>query len=121
MLPATLEYFNKQKTGKYGLHGWCRACFKEYNAGRQQRHNASRNAQRHAFQKRFGINYEKLHVFIRMHKHRTNICVRCHAVGNTQFANISGEYKKDINDYEELCIACHHREDKRRPYSFKPE
>ena len=32
----------------------------------------------------------------------------------TEFANISGEYKRDINDYVELCIACHKRYDAKK-------
>lgn len=28
--PATLEYFNAQKGGKYGLSSWCKTCIKAY-------------------------------------------------------------------------------------------
>lgn len=29
-LPATSEYFHKQKNGKYGLKPWCKVCTNEY-------------------------------------------------------------------------------------------
>lgn len=35
------------------------------------------------------------------------ICENCKQSKKTQWANISGEYKRELNDWAELCAACH--------------
>lgn len=40
--PATNEYFNKHKGGKYGLRAKCRSCYKIYNQNMYQKHQDKR-------------------------------------------------------------------------------
>lgn len=64
------------------------------------------------------VGYDALHDWVNRYKERTGICEECgHCpvrkdgkVG-THFANISGEYLRDVDDYVELCPSCHKRMD----------
>ena len=48
-----------------------------------------------------------LHNWIRRHKPKPEFCEYCKKVPAFDLANISGEYKRDINDFEWLCRSCH--------------
>ena len=58
------------------------------------------------------VGYVCLHNWIRRRKPKPNRCQKC---GNMreylELANISGEYRRDINDYEYLCVICHKEKD----------
>lgn len=66
-----------------------------------------------------GYGYTAIHKWLSYHYTKTGICKRCgkntkidpkkkfRKQPRTQWANISGKYLRDINDYEELCISCH--------------
>lgn len=51
--------------------------------------------------------YQAIHIWIRKHLKRKGECARCNRHGYTEFANISGEYLRDVDDYIELCRTCH--------------
>src|SRR4051812_42555426 len=54
--------------------------------------------------------YSAIHMWLKIHKQKTGVCENCGEAGKsgkTQFANISGEYKRDTDDYAELCPSCH--------------
>ncbi len=54
------------------------------------------------------VGYNALHSWIRKHKPNSNICECCNKkTKKLGCANTSGEYKRDINDYEWLCYKCH--------------
>jgi hypothetical protein len=54
-----------------------------------------------------------LHVWIKRHKPKPQFCECCKTNPPYDLANISGEYKRDINDFEWLCRRCHMHKDKR--------
>lgn len=54
-----------------------------------------------------GVGYFALHEWVRANKERTEICTECGKKGKTDFANVSGEYQRDVEDYVELCRSCH--------------
>jgi hypothetical protein len=58
--------------------------------------------------------YKNLHRWVRYHLGRPKLCKNCGDTSNRvyQWANISGEYKRDLNDWERLCVPCHYRKDK---------
>ncbi len=71
--------------------------------------------------------YLALHKRIHRTKDRTGVCSTCNGnVGfgksGTHWANISGEYLNDSDDFVELCIPCHRRMDaeRRRAEKFSP-
>jgi hypothetical protein len=47
--PATLEYFPPQKTGKYGLHAWCRLCVKAYQEQYRANHKSGKREYNHQY------------------------------------------------------------------------
>lgn len=66
------------------------------------------------------VGYIGLHIWLRRHKTRTGVCERCGATPSpmkgmsvgTDFANKSGEYRRDVDDFWELCQVCHARVDR---------
>lgn len=67
------------------------------------------------------VGYVGLHDWMSKNKPRTGICEHCGDVPTvrgrtvgTEFANVSGEYRRDITDFIELCIPCHRKFDSPR-------
>ena len=54
-----------------------------------------------------------LHVWIRKNKPKPILCESCKEKPPRDVANISKEYKRDINDFKWLCKKCHQKYDKR--------
>ena len=52
-----------------------------------------------------------LHEWIKNHKPKPDFCEECNKVKPFDLSNISGEYKRDINDFRWLCRSCHMKED----------
>lgn len=59
------------------------------------------------------VGYTALHGWIRKHKLKPEFCEECSKVPPYDLANISGEYKRDINDFRWLCRRCHMKNDGR--------
>lgn len=58
------------------------------------------------------VSYTNLHTWVRRHKPKPEVCERCGKKQDyLEASNISGEYKRDINDYEYLCVKCHKAKD----------
>lgn len=53
------------------------------------------------------------HRWIRDRKPKPALCVRCNERKPFDLANISGTYKRDVDDYEWLCRKCHMVDDNR--------
>lgn len=52
-----------------------------------------------------------LHEWVRNHKPKPEFCEECKKAKPYDLANISGEYKRDINDFKWLCRSCHMKMD----------
>lgn len=63
------------------------------------------------------VRYGALHQWIRRHKPKSEICENCGKTNKLDAANISGEYKRDVNDFKWLCRKCHLTKDGRL-YNF---
>ena len=59
------------------------------------------------------VGYNTLHEWIRRHKKKRILCECCNIQNSFDLANISGDYKRDINDFEWLCRSCHMKKDGR--------
>ena len=57
------------------------------------------------------VGYGGLHLWINRHKPESKVCEHCERNLPLEAANISGEYKRDINDYVWLCHFCHRQFD----------
>ena len=48
-----------------------------------------------------------LHAWVRRHKPKSMFCEKCKIRKPQDLANISENYKRDVNDFEWLCRSCH--------------
>lgn len=54
------------------------------------------------------VSYTNLHVWVRKYKPKPEKCEECgERKEHLELSNISGEYKRDIDDFEWLCRSCH--------------
>lgn len=53
------------------------------------------------------ITYRSLHSWIQDNKPKKKFCESCNKRKKLELANISGKYKRDINDYKWECHRCH--------------
>ena len=56
--------------------------------------------------------YSAIHKWVARNKPKPKYCSKCGKKGRLELANISGKYKREINDYKWLCIKCHRDMDK---------
>jgi hypothetical protein len=103
------------KCGNLTTTGRCKSCSNKNRAGkyhqRQQKWNEESKAKIRG-EKNSQWNGENatlpnIHRFIERRKPRPEKCVRCNEGSAIDLANISGEYTRNINDYEWLCRRCH--------------
>ena len=80
-------------------------CVKEHNIGENNYHFKGEK-----------VGYFGVHAWVRVRKPKPELCEKCKIKPAIDLANISGEYKRDINDYEYLCQRCHRIKDA-KPYS----
>ena|SRR3990167_2183800 len=62
------------------------------------------------------VGYSALHDYISYYKGQPKFCEGCgtETAGRYEWANISGEYRRDLDDYLRLCKKCHFKYDKRK-------
>jgi len=70
-----------------------------------------RRGKEHPAWKGDDVKYGSLHDWIRNHKPKPEFCEICNKYSPYDMANISGLYKRDINDFEWLCRKCHSKFD----------
>ena len=79
--------------------------------------NKSRTSNKNPTWKGDKVRYKALHHWVRRHKPKSEVCECCDQKPTSKrgldLANISQQYKRDINDYEWLCRKCHMTKDKR--------
>ena len=55
--------------------------------------------------------YRVIHHWVQKNKGKAIVCVECGSTRFVQWANISGKYMRDLNDYKSLCKSCHNKFD----------
>lgn len=62
------------------------------------------------------VGYHVLHRWVQKHKGKPSFCNHCLSTSEKRYewANISGEYKRDLDDWTRLCRSCHIKYDKER-------
>lgn len=53
------------------------------------------------------VGYSAVHSWIYRKLGKASECSNCHTKIDIQWANISGEYKRRVCDWKQLCIVCH--------------
>ena len=64
------------------------------------------------------IKYGSLHDWVASKLGKPKKCSKCgfdHPNARYQWSNISGKYKRELNDWERLCVGCHREKDKNKP------
>lgn len=59
------------------------------------------------------VSYRALHDWVRSRKPKPDVCADCKTAPPRDLANISQQYRRDINDFEWLCRKCHMTKDGR--------
>lgn len=59
------------------------------------------------------VGYSSLHEWVRIRKPKTKFCMHCKIRPPHDLANISGNYERNIYDFEWLCRKCHMKSDGR--------
>ena len=57
------------------------------------------------------VHYKRLHRWLAQSKVKPDKCEKCGADGPLDWANISHEYRRDLNDWMALCRLCHRNHD----------
>ena len=58
--------------------------------------------------------YSAIHKWLNVHYEKTGVCGHCNRNSRTDYANVSGECRRDRCDYLELCRSCHELYDNRK-------
>lgn len=59
------------------------------------------------------VSYGQLHQWVKRNKEKKENCEICGEHKTTELANVSGKYKRNINDYQWTCRFCHMESDGR--------
>lgn len=70
--------------------------------------------EKHILWKGDRVSYSGIHHWLKRHLGKARWCTWCFSMQNVQWANISHEYKRDLNDYFQLCVKCHKKYDQGR-------
>jgi hypothetical protein len=69
--------------------------------------------------------YSAIHKWLSRNRPKTGTCQDCGVEGRTEFANVSGEYRRSMDDYVEVCRPCHRKRDStgmcRKGHAFTPD
>lgn len=57
--------------------------------------------------------YDALHTWVYRHKGRPNKCEHCGTTEKRKYhwVNLSGKYKRNLDDWIRLCVSCHKKMD----------
>ena len=80
---------------------------------RNKKISQSKLSEKNPMWKGNNVGYQALHNWIKRRKPKPNLCEECKENKPSDLANVSGEYKRDINDFEWLCRRCHMKKDGR--------
>jgi hypothetical protein len=86
---------------------------KKHNMQSKIKQKLTKQGSKNPMWKGNNVKYRALHSWIEKNKIKPSMCIRCKKNKPYDLANISGEYKRDVNDYEWLCRKCHMQEDGR--------
>lgn len=85
----------------------------EYRKKLSEAHIGIQAEDKHPLWKGQGAGYGSLHIWVSKHLGKPSKCEHCNTTTAKRFewANVSGEYYRDLNDWIRLCKKCHHKFD----------
>ena len=115
--PHWLEIQNGAKYCSYKCYWESKIGKKPWNKGLKGTQDANSGSFGHSETKWKGTlkEYKKLHHWVGSYLGKPEVCSNCGQVKigkDIHWANKSGKYKKDINDWIRLCAKCHYKFDK---------
>jgi len=111
--------FHEHPRGTLGKHIWSNKQHPKGMSGKKHSKKAKDKIGKANLGERNGMwkgdNVKKLglHLWVRRNKPKSFLCEECQKKEPYDLANISGKYKRDINDFEWLCRSCHMLKDGR--------
>jgi len=57
------------------------------------------------------VGYAGMHKWVQRHKGKAMGCVNCNKIGKSQWANVDGQYQRNLDDYVPMCSSCHKKYD----------
>lgn len=107
----TLEQFSK------GMPKETRRKIGNAHRGRKQSEDWIRKRilrdEKHGNWKGDDVGLYALHVWVKRRKPKPQLCECCYEVPPYDLANISGDYRRDVDDFEWICRHCHMKKDGR--------
>jgi hypothetical protein len=99
----------------------CQVCGKLFIVKRYRQNTANYCSQKCSHKGRLLpdnlIDYNSLHKWVVRHLGAPKRCSKCNFMSNNsrqfQWSNISHEYKRDLSDWQRLCVRCHHLYDRK--------
>jgi hypothetical protein len=90
-----------------------------WNKNKKQQYNSG---EKHYRWKGDDVSYDAIHDWVEKKKGKASFCSFNpeHTAKNFNWANISGSYLRDIDDYASLCPICHNQYDAIRRGYFTP-
>ncbi len=58
------------------------------------------------------VSYFALHGWVARNKEKAGRCTDCGVYSDTVWANTNYEYRRNLDDFVELCVKCHHEKDR---------
>lgn len=121
------EYYTTEQSGKYcSRKCWVREAVKNLGkrfTGRKHKPETiakmkkAQIGRKHWHWVGAKVNYQSLHAWIERHKGKPKKCEHCGTTSKKakyDWANKSGKYKRDLNDFIRLCKPCHRKFDAKR-------
>lgn len=103
----------------------CKPCANINRTGKYKHSNINKLGAKNPMWKGDDVKKAALHDWIEDHKPRVALCEECNIAPPLDLANVSGLYKRDINDFRWLCRKCHMLSDGRlknlKQYQVKTE
>ena len=107
MEKSIITKVNKYPNGRNGLMG------KKHSLETKKKMSLSAQGNKNNQWKGDAVGLCCLHKWVKRHKPVSLLCEECGLAPPVDLANISQEYKRDINDFEWLCRRCHMLKDGR--------
>lgn len=91
----------------------CKSCAVK-ECWKSDEYRLKKSGEKSPFWKGDDVGYAGIHGWVRRRRSTPICCSQCHRMSRLDLANISQEYRRDLNDWEWLCRRCHMTKDGRK-------